>query len=716
MKQLLQDFDSGDLRLEDVPPPNLNENGILVQNHWSCVSAGTEKAVISLAKKNLLNKARQRPDLAKQVIEKARTDGLLSTYKAVKGRLEQPSALGYSCAGEVVAVGENVTEFAEGDRVACGGADYANHAEMVYVPENLAVSVPDEVALSDAAFVTVGAIAMQGIRRAELTPGERVAVVGLGLIGQLTVQILTAYGFPVLGLDINPGQVEKGFANGMDAGAVIDEDPEGAAEAFSDGHGVDAVIITASTDSDQPIEMAGDLSRERGRVSVVGQVGMDVPRNAYYEKELDVNISRSYGPGRYDKTYEEKGLSYPIDQVRWTENRNMAEFLRLIAAGRVVLDDIVTHRFDFADALNAYDLILENPDGEDFTGVLLEYDTDQRHKSRVEHRTATSKAGVDGPVSVGLVGGGNFARTTLLPIFVDLDGVSLHAVASNTGKTAADIARSHDCAYSTTDYEELLDDDAIDLVVVATRHDTHAEIATAALSVDKNVHLEKPMALSTDELRDVVSAERNSIGRLLVGYNRRFAPSTETLRESLSTATGPFVATYRVHADDVPPDHWVHDPEEGGGRIVGEVCHFVDFLQSLTETLPERVYASTIDSGGAIVDEDNVSIVVDMADGSTGVIQYLTVGSSSEPKEQISVSRGGRTEHIENFKSGALGIRQKKGHRQEIEKFTEAIRTGEQSPIPMSHQVATTLATFRIREAITSGESLSIDIDQFLVD
>jgi len=433
MKQVLQNYKTGKLELAEVPAPALKSGGILVKNHYSLVSAGTEKAVIEFAKQSLASKARSRPDLAKQVLNKIKTDGLLSTYRAAMQRLDEPLPLGYSCAGEVIEVGQGAEEFSKGDLVACGGGGYASHAEVVFVPKNLVVRIPDNMSMKEAAFVTLGAIAMQGVRRAELTPGEHVAVIGLGLIGQLTVQILQAYGFPVLGLDVSQRQVEKALKLGLQEGAVIGQDDvEKVASVFSDGQGVDAVIITAATKSNEPVELAGRICRDKGQVSAVGDVKMDIPRNIYYEKELDFRISRSYGPGRYDPDYEEKGIDYPIGYVRWTEKRNMEQFLRLISIGHLDVKPMITHIFKIEDALKAYELILENPNKEDFTAVLLEYDPAKEHKPTVILTKGEKRVSGSDVVNVGLIGGGGFAKSTILPNLKKLDKVRIKAVATAT--------------------------------------------------------------------------------------------------------------------------------------------------------------------------------------------------------------------------------------------------------------------------------------------
>jgi len=716
MKQVIQNYKTGELRIVEVPAPVLKPSGVIVKSHYSLVSAGTERAMIEFAKQSLAGKAHSRPDLVKQVLNKVKTDGLLSTYHAAMQRLDEPLPLGYSCAGEVIEVGHRASEFNRGELVACGGGGYASHAEVVFVPKNLVVKIPDNVTTEEAAFATLGAIAMQGVRRAGLTPGERVAVIGLGLVGQLTVQILNAYGFPTLGLDVGQHQVEKALKLGLSEGAVIEQDDvEKVAKAFSNGRGLDAVIITAATKSNEPIELAGRICRDRGRVSAVGNVGLDIPRNIYYEKELDLRISRSYGPGRYDPNYEEKGIDYPIGYVRWTEKRNMEEFLRLVSIGRVDVKPMITHVFKIEDALKAYELILKNPNNEDFTGVLLEYDPAKEHKPTIviEGEKKGKKTMAKSMVNVGLIGGGNFAKSTILPNLKRLDKVRIKAVATATGKSAQDIARKYGCDYATTDYQEILNDGDINLVIIATRHNLHAPIAIEALKRNKNVHVEKPLALNIEELKAVIEAEKNSQGRLMVGFNRRFAPQAIKARERFSSRKMPLMIHYRVNADYIPPDHWVHDPVEGGGRIIGEVCHFVDFLQFLTGAEPKRVYAAKATAGANVIAEDNVSIMIDFADGSTGTILYTALGDKSLPKEYIEIFGGGKAMSINNFRSGRiLSLNQDKGHYGEFRAFTEAILNGKPSPISARELVLTTLVTFKIHESLKSGMPANIDLEE----
>jgi predicted dehydrogenase/threonine dehydrogenase-like Zn-dependent dehydrogenase len=714
MKQVIQDFKTGDVRIADVPRPQVDAGSVLVQNHYSCVSAGTEKSMIELGQKSYLGKAKERPDLAKKVLNKARNDGLVSTYKAVMARLEEAQPLGYSCSGEVIAVGSDVEAFSVGDFVACAGAGYANHAEVVSVPENLCAPVPEGVDLADAAFVTIGAIAMQGIRRAELTPGERVAVLGLGLVGQTATQILNAYGFPVLGIDIDPAQVERGLNAGATESAVIGDDDVGAAaETFSEGHGVDATLIAASTSSNEPVEMAGEITREQGRVSVVGQVGMDVPRELYYDRELDFRISRSYGPGRYDRNYEEKGLDYPIGYVRWTENRNMRECLRLLADDRVDFEPLRTHQFTIDDATNAYELILENPNEEAFTGVLLEYDPEREHATKHSHadRSLRMSPGRTSPLSVGLVGAGSFARGTLLPILTDHDDLEVHAVCSGTGVSASSVADEYGCAYATSDYTELVEDADVDVIVVATRHNLHAEVATAALKASKDVHVEKPLAIDEEGLLMIAGAAHESEGRLMVGFNRRFAPVAQELKATVSEDPGPVMMTYRVNADDIPADHWINDPDEGGGRIVGEVCHFIDFARFVADASIKRVSANSANEGSEL--PENVQITLTFEDGSTAGITYTTFGDSSLAKEYVEAFGNGKAATVDNFTGKKLSLGQNKGHEAEFDAFVDAILSGKPSPLPLEQAVEVTAATFAVNKSLRMARPVDVEFGDY---
>ena len=729
MRQMLQNFRTGELKIEEVPAPALQPGGVVVRNHYSLVSAGTERAAMAFAHQGLIGKARSRPDLVRQVVNKVRTDGLVATYRSAMERLNTFVPLGYSSAGEVLEVGAEVPDVTRGDLVACAGAGYASHSEMVFVPKNLVVKLPEDVSTRQGAFATLGAIALQGVRRADLTPGERVAVIGLGLVGQLTVQILHAYGFPVLGLDVDPGRVEGARRWSMERYGVIGrDDVDGMALAFSNGVGVDAVVVTASTNTSEPVELAGRILRERGRVSVVGDVGMDVPRRLYYDRELDIRMSRSYGPGRYDPVYEEWGVDYPIAYARWTEHRNMEEFLRLVALGRLNVDEMTTHTFPIDQARDAYKLILENPDHEPFLGVLLEYPTTDRPvERRLELGSPVGLQGRgSGVVKVGLIGGGLFAKGTILPALKKLDQVQVRAVATATGKTAQDLAKRNGCDYATTDYRELLEDKEIDLVIIATRHNLHASVAVEALRAGKHVYVEKPLALNLDELQSVARVASGSPGLLTVGFNRRFAPLVIEAKRHFVNRSTPLLAHYRINAGAVPADHWVHDPVEGGGRILGEVCHFVDLLQFLVGAPPRSVFASRLPANGRhVLADDNVLVALEFADGSRGSVLYSALGADSMPKEMLEVMGDGRSVRLDNFRTLDLyrGSRKStrksggdKGHNGQFRSLVDSILQGGGPPIPLEEVLLSSMATLCVVRSLSEAASVQVDPSSLLHD
>ncbi len=729
MRQMLQNFRTGELKIEEVPAPALQPGGVVVRNHYSLVSAGTERAAMAFAHQGLIGKARSRPDLVRQVVNKVRTDGLVATYRSAMERLNTFVPPGYSSAGEVLEVGAEVPDVTRGDLVACAGAGYASHSEMVFVPKNLVVKLPEDVSTRQGAFATLGAIALQGVRRADLTPGERVAVIGLGLVGQLTVQILHAYGFPVLGLDVDPGRVEGARRWSMERYGVIGrDDVDGMALAFSNGVGVDAVVVTASTNTSEPVELAGRILRERGRVSVVGDVGMDVPRRLYYDRELDIRMSRSYGPGRYDPVYEEWGVDYPIAYARWTEHRNMEEFLRLVALGRLNVDEMTTHTFPIDQARDAYKLILENPDHEPFLGVLLEYPTTDRPvERRLELGSPVGLQGRgSGVVKVGLIGGGLFAKGTILPALKKLDQVQVRAVATATGKTAQDLAKRNGCDYATTDYRELLEDKEIDLVIIATRHNLHASIAVEALRAGKHVYVEKPLALNLDELQSVARVASGSPGLLTVGFNRRFAPLVIEAKRHFVNRGTPLMAHCRINAGAVPADHWVHDPVEGGGRILGEVCHFVDLLQFLVGAPPRSVFASRLPANGwHVLADDNVLVALEFADGSRGSVLYSALGADSMPKEILEVMGDGRSVRLDNFRTLDLyrGSRKStrksggdKGHNGQFRSLVDSILQGGGPPIPLEEVLLSSMATLCVVRSLSEAASVQVDPSSLLHD
>jgi len=729
MKQVLQNLSSGEVKVEEVPSPIVKTGSLLVRTFNSLISAGTERMLMEFAQKSLPQKAKARPDLVKQVINKAKNEGIINTFRQAIGRLDTPMPLGYSCAGIVLKVGADVDGISPNDRVACAGGGYANHAEIVCVPKNLCVKVPDGVGFESAAFTTLGAVALQGVRIANLTLGENVVVIGLGLLGQLTVQLVKAAGCRVLGVDLDAEKTALAAELGADSVAVRGKDNVvSAVSDFSQGLMADAVIITAASDSNDPVELAGEICRDRGRVSVVGAVKMDIPRKPYYQKELELRLSRSYGPGRYDTNYEEKGFDYPIGYVRWTEQRNMKEFLQLVAEGKVQLDKLITHRFKIEDAEKAYELI-SGKTQEKFLAVLLEYPREGQVKNtiRLRHEVQSSPeaAGTqrkDGKVHIGLIGGGNFAKGVLLPILRKIPEVNMRGVATATGVSARDIGDKYGFEYCTSDYSEILKDISVDAIVIATRHNLHAQLVTEGLKHGKSVFVEKPLALSKDELNTVIDTYNQTQGRIMVGFNRRFAPVTSETKSFFANRTSPLAINYRINAGFVPKDSWVHDLVEGGGRIIGEVCHFVDLIQYLVGVEPSKVYAEAIpesDKSGAT--SDTVCISLKFRDGSISTINYFANGDKAFPKERIEIFGDNSVCVINDFRSAMLvrngkkkrlKSKQDKGHKAEFEQFIRSILNDEPSPIDFKEAVISTLLTFNIVESLTTGAPTEIEFVQ----
>ncbi len=725
MKQLLQQVSGGEIEVVDVPAPKLLPGCVLVRTAASLVSVGTERASSEFARKNLLQKARMRPDLVREVWNKVRRDGVVSALTAVRSRMDQPSAPGYSSAGTVVAVGEGVTDIRPGDRVACAGAGHAVHAEFACIPRLLLARIPPdaEVSFDHAAATTVGAVALHGVRTADVKLGDIVAVLGLGLLGQLTVQILKAAGCRVVGMDIDRGRVELALRLGADAGSDSSVAFFDACMQQSGGRGMDAVLISAQTTSSDPVNLAAEVARDRAVIVAVGTVGMALERKPFYEKELDFRVSRSYGPGRYDAAYEQKGVDYPIGYVRWTETRNMEAFVKLLADGKVDVGALITHRFSIDQAQSAYDLI-DGKSQQPFLGVLITYSELAEETRRVnlpEKAGATTVAGTKS-VAIGLLGAGNFATSTLLPAIRRVGGTTLVGVCAANGSHSHYTAKKFGFSYSATDEESLINDAAINTVVVATRHHLHARQVLAALKSGKHVFCEKPLCLNEDELRDIVRVyeERQSVGKplLMVGFNRRFAPLALRLKSFLRKIHEPLALHYRVNAGFIPADHWLNDPEQGGGRVIGEVCHFVDFLTFLAGAAPIEVQAHSLANPGKY-SNDNVVCSLRFADGSQGTISYLANGDKSYSKERVEVFGGGAVAVLEDFRRLDLVsrgqkqvyrslLRQDKGHGGEWEAFVAALRTGRDSPIPFAEIVTTMLATFALEKSRSSGQAISV--------
>jgi predicted dehydrogenase/threonine dehydrogenase-like Zn-dependent dehydrogenase len=713
MKQILQSYRTGHLELADVPAPCLEPGSVLVLTAASLLSVGTERMTMALAKKSLVGKARARPDLVRKVLERLSRDGLLTTGKAVLNKLDQPIPLGYSCAGRVVAVGDGVSGIAVGDRVACAGAKVANHAEVNLVPKNLCARVPEGVGDEAAAFVTVGAIALQGVRTGKPTLGEAFAVIGLGLIGQLAAQILRANGCRVLGIDLDPGKVKLARDLGAEEAVVRGGDVAQACASLTDGRGVDGVLICAASSSNDPVALAGDLCRDRGRVAVVGAVRMEIPRRPYYDKEIAFLQSRSYGPGRYDPVYEEAGVDYPAGYVRWTEQRNMEAFLHLCARGAVQVTPLVTHRFDIERAEEAYALL---EGGGEPLGIVLKYPA-RAVPPRSVTMVATRRAGA-GAVRVGFIGAGAFAAGTLVPAVAKAGGTRLVAIASARGFTARHLAQRHNFETCTTDAAAVATDPGVDAVFIATRHNLHAEQASAALRAGKHVFVEKPLALTRDELDSVLEAQRAAGTVLAVGYNRRYSPLARELKAFFERRVAPLVMHYRVNAGAIPADSWIHDPSIGGGRIIGEGCHFIDLCAYLAGGPPVSVYAQGVEPrAGARVD-DNVTLSLRFSDGSIATIAYVATGDPTSGKEHLEVLGDGAQAVLGDFRRLELrrgGKRrlvskfsQDKGHATGVETFLEAARVGGLQPIPLAVLAAVSMATFGAMESLASGAPVDL--------
>jgi predicted dehydrogenase/threonine dehydrogenase-like Zn-dependent dehydrogenase len=714
MKQVIQDMRSGKTCVVEVPVPEPGPGTALVRTAASVVSAGTERMLVEFASKNLIGKARSRPDLVRQTLDKVRREGLLTTMEAVGNRLDQPLPLGYSSAGTIVSVGDGLMGFQVGDRVACAGGGSAVHAEYAVVPQNLMAHVPDGVGFDAAAFATLGAIALHGLRLAEPQVGERVAVIGLGLLGLLAAALSKASGCPVFGFDLDSPRVERarqmGFPAGLRATAVEQ------AVSITRGRGFDVVLVCADSSSSDPVELAGALARDRGRVVVIGNVGLDIPRRTYYEKELSLRVSRSYGPGRYDPLYEQAGIDYPIGFVRWTEGRNLQAFVDLLAGGQVDVRPLITHRFPIDRAVEAYEVVTGQR-AEPFLGVVLTYpDHTVESPTRLDLRAVETRP--ESAVRLGVLGAGSFATSVLLPALKRIAGVERVGIASRAGLSAASAGRRFGFHYAAASEQEILSDPDINTVAILTRHGEHARQVQAALQAGKHVFCEKPLALHREDLAAIDVALKAS-GRLLtVGYNRRFAPLAVAMKAFLRATTAPLAIHVRVNAGSLSASHWLHDPEQGGGRLIGEACHFFDFLIFLVGAAPLRVTATGLpDTSPAR--EENAVVCLEFPDGSVGTVAYLACGDRSLPKERIEAFGGGRAavlddfRRLETYQSGQRRVqrawlRQDKGHQAEWQAFVSAIRAGGPPPIPYDHLMAASLTALAAVDALRTRTPLSL--------
>lgn len=710
MKQLLQNMRDGKALVAEVPAPAVRRGTALVATAASLVSAGTERMVVEFAEKSLVGKARSRPDLLRQMLDKARREGLLPTLQAAFNRLDQPMALGYSSAGTILAVGEGLQGFQVGDRVACAGGGFAVHAEYAVVPQNLLAKLPDNVDFESAAFTTLGAIALHGFRLAHPQVGERVAVIGLGLLGLLAAGIARAAGCAVFGVDLSPQRVE--LARRMGVKAVLRADAESAGAAFTSARGFDVVLICADARSNDPIELAGLLARDRGQVVAIGAVGLNIPRTLYYNKEINFQVSRSYGPGRYDPAYEERGQDYPAGYVRWTEGRNLEAVVDLLAAGRLDVTPLISHRFPIQQAAEAYQLITGKLD-QPFLGVLLTYPPGNTAfpARRVDLAARAPATRPTGEPVLGVLGAGNYASAVFLPAVQKTGGARLAGVASGSGLNARHAAQKYGFAFASSGEDEILDNPEINVVAVLTRHDQHARQVLRALRAGKHVYCEKPLATTPQQLEEIESAlAAETLPLLTVGFNRRFAPHAKILKAALERRSEPLVAHYRVNAGLLPLNHWTQDPIVGGGRIIGEGCHFIDFLTFLVGQAPARVEAQALPDLGRYR-QDNVLITLTFPDGSLGSLAYLANGDKSVPKERLEVFCAGTVAVLDDFRrleitangrrqvhSSPLG--QDKGHQAAWANFLDCLRRGGPPPIPYEQIIAVTRASFEAVEKL----------------
>ncbi|MDX2173146.1 MAG: bi-domain-containing oxidoreductase [Bacteroidota bacterium] len=702
MEQLTQNLKSGHMQLLEVPFPMLNNGCVLVRNHYSIISAGTEGKTVKDARLGYVGKALARKEEVKKVIKTAKTIGLSETYKLMMNKLDAPSALGYSCAGEVIAIADDVTEFKIGDKVACAGAG-AVHAEVVAIPKNLCVKLPKDVEYNEAAFTTLGAIAMQGIRQADLRLGENCAVIGLGLLGQLTIQLLNASGVKSIGIDVNSKMVELSKELGANNAYNRDVDNlENVIREITNGYGVDAVIIAAATSSNDPVDFAGEICRRKGKVIIVGSVPTGFKRTHYYKKELELKMSCSYGPGRYDTNYEEQGIDYPYGYVRWTENRNMQAFVELVQTKKINLKQLTSHVFNFNDAPKAYQLILDKTEA--YTGILLKYDTSKKIKTKVE-----LKKDIPNPQepNIGFIGAGSFANNVLLPA---LKGqCNFVGIATNKGNNARNIADKYGFNYCTDKSEELMADKNCNTIFVVTRHDSHAEYIKEAIKNKKHVFVEKPLCLYEDELHEIDEQQSQSNTFVMVGFNRRFAPHIKKVK-NLLTQNNKVAINYRINAGMLPVDHWIHAKTIGGGRIIGEVCHFIDLASHIANSKIISVSANELLNANSL--RDTLTINLQFENGSIAAISYFSNGSKELSKEYLEIFSNGQTFIIDDFKDMTVYDKsvkkinlsnQDKGHKEEVKLFLEAIKKGSACPIPFSETFNAMLATFKVEESISKN-------------
>lgn len=730
MKQVL--IRRGQAMVETVPAPLIEPGHVLIEVAYSLISAGTEVSGLQNSRKSLIQRAKEHPDRIIKILDYLRQQGVQKTVERVRNQLDAALPTGYSCSGIVIQVGSSVTDIQLGDRVACAGAGIANHAQIVLVPRNLLVKVPDGCDLKDAASVTLGAIAMQGMRRADPRLGEIVAVIGLGLLGQITVQLLKAAGCFVVGLDLDHRRVALAKRSGVDHALISSEiDVQAEIRQLTEGHGVDVAIITAASTSDAIVQQAMEITRKKGRVVVVGAVGLGLQRSPFYEKEIDFLISCSYGPGRYDESYEQRGLDYPYAYIRWTENRNLQEYLRLIARGLIKLDTIIEREYAIEQAEQAFAALQADTDKP--LGILLHYGINDAvaQTSKRSTRVHLQSVPVDGRLRLTVVGAGGFARDTLLPLIKQLTGnVQLRAVVSATGSNARAVAEQFGAAYASTSLDDALNDPDTDAVLLATRHNLHAQQVVAALKAGKHVYCEKPLALAEHELAEILacygymlndfesgqapSSASSELPVLAVGFNRRFSPAVQAMKTVTEQRHGPMMMLYRVNAGYLPPDHWVHGPE-GGGRLIGEGCHMIDLFQALVQApLVEICAQSLYPRAEHVLATDNIATLLKYADGSVATLLYTAMGNLRLGKEYLEVHLEGQTLVLDDFTSLTLyknrnqkvlwqSAKSDKGHLASLQAFAHAVSIQGAWPIPLHELIEVSRTTLQI----TRGKPVS---------
>ncbi len=704
MKQVLQDLKTGEIQLVEIPTPHVQDGYILIESEASLISKGTEKMLLEFGKSGWINKARQQPDKVKQVIDKIKTDGLISTYQSVMTRLDNPLPLGYCNAGTVKSIGRGVNGFEIGDRVVSNGY----HSEFTMVPQNLCAKIPEQISAEEASFTVLASIALQGVRLLSPEIGETIVVSGLGLVGLLTVQLLKANGCNVIGIDFDENKVELAKVFGADTiNLARGEDSIEKTKYLTNNNGVDGVIIAAASKSNDIVHQAAQMCRKRGRIILVGVVGLELSRSDFYEKELTFQVSCSYGPGRYDDGYELKGNDYPIGFVRWTEQRNFKAILELLKSNRLNVKQLISHSYKIADAIKAYETVLNDSSA---LGIILKYSNDTKSKidsNHVKLKYLNRKTTCAQKVQIGLIGAGNFVSSILLPNLVKTDA-ELYAIVSANGLSATHFGKKYNFKSTSTDPFEVINNPDINAIIIATQHDSHADLAIASIKANKPVFVEKPLAINPTQLTEIEQLLTSKVNPfVMIGFNRRFSPFIIKIKQMLDLIASEKTIIYTINAGAIPNEHWVHDPERGGGRIIGEVCHFIDLVRYLADSPIANV--ETIVTGARKIPDytdDNITITLKFDSGSIATIHYLSTGHKSYPKERIEVFSRGKVLQLDNFRilkgygwsgfSKKRAFRQDKGHGQILIEFVNAVKNGYPSPIPFDEVIEVTRTSFNI--------------------